>query len=251
MNHKGIVDIIGSAAEVTPDRIKGRAVAVIDVFRATSVMCEAIANGAKKIIPVTDVQTCHQLKTEILRQSPQEKILLGGERKTYKIEGFDLDNSPLAYTREMVQDATIIMSTTNGTRTINAASAADHIFIASFLNATAVTQSLAATNLDITIICAGRHDRFTIEDGLCAGLIALQLQSMGYALTDYAWTMADIYERYSSDIYTPLAHCEHYNYIRERLYDDIQYCLSKNILNITPKVQYNEHSGYQDIRLLR
>lgn len=243
------VDIISSAAEVRASRIEGRSAAVIDVFRATSVMCTAMANGAKRIIPVTDIESCHSLQAKLLQNNPTDKILLGGERLTYIIEGFDLDNSPLAYTREKVEGATIIMSTTNGTRTINAAFDAANIYVASMLNATAVTNAMLEKGNDISLICSGRHNLFTMEDGLCAGYMAQILADNGCELTDYAWTLADLYQRHKENLHQVLLHCKHYNNIQNRLSKDVEYCLQKDILTIIPKIQTNEHGNYQEILL--
>ena len=46
------IDLILSAREIFPDKVKDKTVVVIDVLRATSVMTTALANGAKEIIPV-------------------------------------------------------------------------------------------------------------------------------------------------------------------------------------------------------
>lgn len=243
------VDVIGSAAEVRAARVEGRSAAVIDVFRATSVMCTALANGAKRVIPVTDIESCHALGAKLLQENPNEKVLLGGERLTYIIEGFDLDNSPLAYTPEKVAGATVIMSTTNGTRTINAAFDSSSIYIASMPNAAAAAQELLKQEQDITIICSGRHNVFTMEDGLCAGYIADLLAKAGCQLTDYAWTMADLYNRYQNDLHQALIHCKHYNNIKGRLAADVEYCLRRDILNVVPKIKNNEHGNYQEILL--
>ena len=132
------IDIIGTAAEVSPERVEGRNVAVIDVFRATSVMVTALGNGAREIIPMTGIEESFRLRDRLVAEHRQQEdpgpVLLGGERNTVIIEGFDLDNSPLRYTPEVVRDATIVMSTTNGTRAVNCAQGlANEIYIAALL----------------------------------------------------------------------------------------------------------------------
>ncbi|MEG2318989.1 MAG: 2-phosphosulfolactate phosphatase [Mucinivorans sp.] len=240
------VEVYGSAAEVTPDRVEGCVAVVIDVFRATSVMCTAMENGARRIIPVTSIQECHELQDKL---SP-ESTLLGGERKTRLIEGFDLDNSPLKYTRQAIEEQTIIMSTTNGTRTINVAQEAAELYIGSLLNARAIVRKVIDTQLNVVIICAGRKNFFTMEDGLCAGLMAGELALEGYHLGDFAWVMADLYIKYKSNLRVALRHCRHYNQIIDGgLADDVAYCLQEDIFKSTPKVIRNENSGYQEILL--
>lgn len=236
------VDIIGTAAEVTPERVTGRNAAVIDVFRATSVMVTALGNGAREIIPMTGIEESFRLRDQIAANHKQNSdsgpVLLGGERKTVIIEGFDLDNSPLRYSPDIVRDATIVMSTTNGTRAVNCAQGlADEIYIAALLNADAVSRRLGELGKDITLICSGRHDRFTIEDSLCAGMMARYLgEHFGYTLTDFAWWCSDVYQRYEADLQAALDHCLHYHSIKERWSEDIQWCLKRNAMNITPHI---------------
>lgn len=231
------VDVIGTAAEVTDQRVEGHSVAVIDVFRATSVMVTALENGATSIIPITGVDETFALRDKMLKHNPQANIIIGGERKTEIVEGFDLDNSPLRYTPEVIAGATIIMSTTNGTRAVNCARAAAEIYIAALLNADAAADALAESGRDVVLICSGRHNRFTIEDGLCAGMMARRLEQVyGYRPTDFAWAMIDIYERWAEDLRGALDHCEHYNNIKNRWAEDISWCLERNRINTTPKV---------------
>lgn len=236
------VDIIGTAAEVSDERVAGRNVAVIDVFRATSVMVTALGNGAREIIPVTEIEESFRLRDKIAEEHKQTDdngpVLLGGERNTVIIEGFDLDNSPLRYTPEIVRDATIVMNTTNGTRAVNCAQgAANEIYIAALLNADAVARQLGELGQEVVLVCSGRHDRFTIEDGLCAGMMARYLaQNYGYTLTDFAWWCADVYQRYEDDLGQVLDHCEHYHNIKGRWGADIEWCLMRNAMDTAPHI---------------
>ena len=236
------VDIIGTAAEVSPERVEGRNAAVIDVFRATSVIVTALGNGAREIIPKTGIEESFELRDRIAEEhrstGDSGPVLLGGERKTVIIEGFDLDNSPLRYTPDIVRDATIVMSTTNGTRAVNCAQGlADEIYIAALLNADAVARRLGHLGKDVALICSGRHDRFTIEDSLCAGMMARYLgRHYGYKLTDFAWWCADVYARYEDDLQQALDHCLHYHTIRDRWAEDIEWCLQRNVLDTTPHI---------------
>lgn len=236
------VDIIGTAAEVNPERVEGRNAAVIDVFRATSVIVTALGNGAREIIPMTGIEESFELRDRIAEEhrvsGDSGPVLLGGERKTIIIEGFDLDNSPLRYSPDIVDDATIVMSTTNGTRAVNCAQGlADEIYIAALLNADAVAKRLGQLGKDVALICSGRHDRFTIEDSLCAGMMARYLgQHYGYKLTDFAWWCADVYRRYEDNLQGALDHCLHYHSIRDRWAEDIEWCLRRNVLDTTPHI---------------
>lgn len=71
--------------------LKNKNVVVIDTLRATSVITTALYNGAKEIIPVSEVEEA----IELVKSLDKTTYLLGGERNSTKIEGFDLSNSPL------------------------------------------------------------------------------------------------------------------------------------------------------------
>lgn len=114
--------------ELTEGILKDSYAIVIDLLRATSTMIWAISNGANVIIPVENI-----LEAKLFKRL-DESVLLGGERGGLKIEGFDLDNSPLSYKKEVVFGKAIVMTTTNGTRALKKASFAKRIFLGSFIN---------------------------------------------------------------------------------------------------------------------
>ena len=58
--------------------------------------------------------------------------VLGGERKGLKIEGFDFGNSPLEYTKEMVNGKDVFMTTSNGTRAIESSANGSKTFYSLF-----------------------------------------------------------------------------------------------------------------------
>ena len=55
------VDVMMYAGEVTPERVLHSSVAVIDVFRATSVIVEALQNGARAVVPVVTVEEAREM----------------------------------------------------------------------------------------------------------------------------------------------------------------------------------------------
>ncbi|MCK7526033.1 MAG: 2-phosphosulfolactate phosphatase [Ignavibacteriales bacterium] len=61
-----------------------------------------------------------------------DKLLLGGERNTKKIEGFALGNSPFEYSKEIVEGKTIVFYTTNGTKSIAKAKYSENLYTCSF-----------------------------------------------------------------------------------------------------------------------
>lgn len=165
-----IFDVVLAPSEVDGACLAGRAVAVVDVLRATSTIIEALSNGARAVIPVDTVENAVRAATGIGR----DEVLLGGERQGRLIDGFDLGNSPLEYSASRVAGKTLVMTTTNGTRALLAGSAGARCVVAAFLNVTAVVDALADEE-DVVLLCAGRAGRFALEDAACAGLIGRRL----------------------------------------------------------------------------
>ena len=70
--------------------LAGRGVVVIDVLRATTTIITALANGAKAVIPAATSEEAVRLASNL----EKDGVLLAGERRSVKIEGFALGNSP-------------------------------------------------------------------------------------------------------------------------------------------------------------
>ena len=94
------------------DTLIDRTVVVIDVLRATSVIVQAISQGALEILPSASAEEAFQMA----KVFPQDSILLGGERESKKVPGFDLGNSPKEYVAERIRGKKLILATTNGTK---------------------------------------------------------------------------------------------------------------------------------------
>ncbi len=148
-------------------------VVVIDVLRATSTIVEALANGARAVFPVTTADEAVRIAQNIGR----DQALLCGERRSVRIEGFDLGNSPLEFTKERVSGRPLVMTTTNGTAALAAVAAVKNTLIASLLNVGAVAAEVAeAGGGGVAIVCAGRERRFALEDAVCAGALIRGIQ---------------------------------------------------------------------------
>ncbi|MEX2288157.1 MAG: 2-phosphosulfolactate phosphatase [Planctomycetaceae bacterium] len=106
------------------------------------------------------------------RPPAHEDVLLGGERFGTRIEGFDLDNSPLNYSPDVVAGKTIAYTTTNGTRALLRSSRADRILVGALTNLDAIVECLVSESRPIHLVCAGTDGRITSEDVLCAGAVA-------------------------------------------------------------------------------
>jgi 2-phosphosulfolactate phosphatase len=152
---------------------------VIDVLRATSVMATALQAGAAKII------TCREVQEAVrLANSCEPRPLLAGERECKPIDGFDLGNSPLEYQPEVVGQRALVMTTTNGTRAIDAVAKVDRVITACFLNLSAVVTRLGGAKR-VHLVCAGTNGQLTAEDVSLAGAIIQRCQ------TEYEATLVD------------------------------------------------------------
>jgi 2-phosphosulfolactate phosphatase len=169
MNRKVYVHLLPALFE--PDDVRGGIAVIIDVLRASTTITHALINGASRVIPCGEVEEAHQIS----RQSPSERVLLGGEREGLLIGGFDLDNNPFAYSSEVVQGKTIVFTTTNGTRALLRSALADRILIGAFVNLQAVVNVLSADSRPIHLVCAGTKGKICVEDALCAGAIVDRL----------------------------------------------------------------------------
>jgi 2-phosphosulfolactate phosphatase len=162
------LDVFFTPNQVKPSDTAGRLVVIVDVLRASTTVATALGNGAKTVIPLEGADEVITRSKEFARTG----VLLAGEQKMLPIAGFDLGNSPQDFTPEVVEGKTILITTTNGTRTLLGVQGARDIVIASYVNFTAVLAMMklaARSNTDIAIICAGEEGSFTLEDAACAG----------------------------------------------------------------------------------
>jgi 2-phosphosulfolactate phosphatase len=145
---------------------KGKTVVVVDVLRASSTIVQACENGVARIIPVATVEEAAKLLSTLERK----RTLLGGEREGLPIDGFDLGNSPLEYTEQVVKGKTLIFTTSNGTAAITKSASAREIVLGCFLNLSAVvTHVISSRAKKVAVLCAGNLGRLSLEDFVCGG----------------------------------------------------------------------------------
>lgn len=207
---------------------------VLDIFRATTSIITAVSNGCTTVVPVLSVDDAYSLANQM------DAPLFAGERQSIKIEGFHFGNSPFEFSREKVQNQTIVMTTTNGTIAIKSTESAYLTLLGSFINAKAVCQAAQKQEKDILLVCAGTDGLFSLEDALCAGLL-VNLLSKGntYVLTDSAQGVQVMYNGAREDISEIVSKSRN----GKRLYDmglqkDVEYCLRTDTVTIVP--QYRE-----------
>jgi len=220
--------------EIKNIELASKLVVIIDVLRASSTIVTALANGCCGFIPILSP---NQAKKKA-QQFEKEMALLGGEREGIKIEGFDLGNSPREYKRELVNDKTIIFSTTNGVKTLEMVKGAHRIIIGSFLNLQAVCNYCANYKGDILLICAGKEGKFSLEDAACAGMIINSLRDVffsGQQEIDANLTAQLLYEKFSNNILEILRKSQHGRYLESiGLVEDLKFCSQLDFFHIVP-----------------
>ena len=212
----------------------GKTVVVIDVLRATTTIIAAFENGAKEIVPVNAIEFAMKATSGTFGG----KTLLGGERNAKKIEGFNLGNSPLEYSADVVSGKSIVFFTTNGTKAIVKAKFADHLFVASFNNIAAVAKKLLELNLDFDIVCAGKNGGFSLEDAVCAGKLISEIMQKkdNVDLSDAALASVKLNDVFGIDFYKTLTECEHGKLLIENGFlDDLKYAANFNSSNLVPQ----------------
>ncbi|MDZ5254745.1 2-phosphosulfolactate phosphatase family protein [Clostridium sp. LIBA-8841] len=224
------IDVIISADYIDSESLKGKIAVVIDMLRATSVITTALSNRAKRVIPVVSVDDAFNKAEEL--KALGEEVLLGGERKALKIDGFDFSNSPLEYKRDIVEGKNVIMSTTNGTRALNLCSKADKVVVASVLNGQAVAKYLENEEKEVVFVNSGTNGEFSSDDFVCAGYIISELaKNKELELTDIAKTAKYVYES-SKSIDEFIKDAKHYNILKNLgLEEDLKYCSTKNLID--------------------
>jgi len=211
----------------------GKTVVVIDVLRATSVIVTAIANGAREIIPVSTLDFAMKVSGDAFRS----QTLLCGERNTKMVEGFNLGNSPSEYTSEVVSGKSIILYTTNGSKSIVKAKFAENLFIASFLNLKVVVKHLKKLKKDVDIVCAGTNGFFNMEDSICAGTIVSELKNEidNLTLSDSAAASVTLSKFTARSIPNMLHKTEHGKLLIENGFKaDVEDCAILDKYNVIP-----------------
>ncbi len=203
---------------------------VLDIFRATTSIITAIANGCATLIPVMSIDEAYRTAEQI------EGPLFAGERQSIKITGFDFGNSPFEFSADQVQGKTIIMTTTNGTIAIKSTENAYLTLLGSFINAAAVCRAAQQQNKDILLVCAGTDGLFSLEDAFCAGLLVkLLTKDKQYELTDAARGVQAMYHGAQEAVLSILSESRN----GKRLYSlgleaDVEYCLSTDSSSTVP-----------------
>ncbi|MDR6549342.1 2-phosphosulfolactate phosphatase [Paenibacillus qinlingensis] len=236
------IEVIATICEARSDEFLHKTVIVVDVLRATSTIITALMNGCKGVVPVETVIKAKELA--------REGDLLGGERYCKKIPGFDFGNSPLEYSREAVQGKRVILTTTNGTRGIQKATKADRVLAGALINAKAVAEAAIDLKRDTVIVCAGTQDVFSLEDGICAGLIldeiAAILGESQMMTNDFGLAMRGSYLEAKDRLLATLLACTNGKKMKKSGFlADVELCAKVNTTDCVPVLEHDQMVLYQ------
>ena len=182
------------------------------------------------------------------------EALTGGERKGNPLDDFELGNSPMEYSPEVVGGKTIVLTTSNGTRALHNAGEAAEILVGSFNNIDSVAEQIVrSSNTGWVFACAGtsRGTAVTPEDVLFAGELARLLtgetreedKSLSLNTRDWELTGAAIVARgfalsCSRDLFNAISSMPHAQRLKRMgKFGDVEYASRRNITMTVPRAQ--------------
>jgi 2-phosphosulfolactate phosphatase len=193
---------------------------VVDVMRATSIIVQALASGYRRVLCCAEIDHALALRAEL-----GDAAITGGEWVAKRIEAFDAGASPREFLEPRAE--TLILSTTNGTRSIVAAvSSCDEVVVGALLNLDAV--AARAAREETIILCAGYEGVFAIDDAYCAGRI---VQLIDAERTDSAVASALVADRFPQAIDGINAR----TYGPPGLEEDIAWCAQVSLHDVVPR----------------
>lgn len=229
MDTRKRIEVCFTPGEYTYFKDEFEIVVVIDVLRATSAICAAFDNGISAIIPVPTVEEAWEYK--------QKGYLAGAERKGQIVDGFDFGNSPFSYMKEEFKGKEVVLTTTNGTKSLDVAKNAETVVVGSFLNLKALSKWLEQQEKNVLCLCSGWQDKFNLEDTICAGAISDYLISTGNYISIEDSSIAAKYLFLSAkDNYLGyLKSSSHRRRLKNlNLNEDIKYCLTPDQTSVIP-----------------
>jgi len=226
------IDVFFSPVAVTAPDTAGRTVVVIDVLRATTSIAVALANGAKAVVPAASSEEALRLAQNLER----DDVVLAGERKSQRVPGFALGNSPAEFTKDVVQGKTVVMATTNGTPAFLCVQNAREVISGAAVNfSVSVARCRAALEQhgELAILCAGRERHFALEDAFAAGRLAKVLLPEGglrrVKVNDSAVAALELARHYGEKWLRALRASSHGQDLADLGYrEDVKFCAIEN-----------------------
>jgi 2-phosphosulfolactate phosphatase len=200
-------------------------VVVVDAFRASTTIAVLVSKGAR-VVPLASLEEAASAETDF-------RV---GERGSAKVAGFDFGNSPTEILgSEVPPNSTVALSTTNGTRIVEAAGGAKAILTGAFVNAGVLAEDLTTGTYDeaeVVVIGCGWEGRRASEDEAAAGAILHRLRSCGAELDERA---GRVVERYLSRPVRMLRNNSAARRLKRLGYErDLEFCLAEDTVPVVP-----------------
>lgn len=227
------IDVFFSVHSFQEEDLRGKSAVIIDILRASSSIITGMSNGAKKIIPVGDMNDAMKIATTM----DQKDYLLCGEKNGSKVEGYHLGNSPLEYTPEKISGKTLIFSSTNGTKAIKKAALANEIYIGGFLNQQSILNALKQHDDEIVLICSGWQGRLSFEDILFAGALIHEITGgqLPAGAKDGTKVAFGLFEKFGDDLTGHVRNSDHARRLAKIVpTDDVEFCCTVNKFDVLP-----------------
>lgn len=144
-----------------PAQFNTGAVIVIDTHNFTSTVVQALANGAKGVIPITE-------------GVPEEVELVADDWEN------EFSNHPEDMHHPRVEENYIGIASMNGApavHTVNANGNFDELYLASLTNAKYVAETVLENHDEVTFVLSGSDGHASPEDALTASYIAHQIDA--------------------------------------------------------------------------
>jgi 2-phosphosulfolactate phosphatase len=217
----------------------GSVVVVVDAFRASTTIALLVSKGAG-VVPVVSVEEA----------ASADAAFRIGERGSAKVAGFDFGNSPTEILgSEIPPGSTVVLSTTNGTRVVEAAGGARAILTGAFVNAGVLAEELAAGTYNaagVVVVGCGWEGRRASEDEAAAGAILHRLRSRGAELDGRA---SRVVERYLSRSAGALRNNSAARRLKRLGYEkDLELCLAEDTVPVVPRLVGGAFVGRVDPR---
>lgn len=202
----------------------GAVLVIVDAFRASTTISLLVSRGVR-VLPVASIKEAAASRADF-------RI---GERGSAKVAGFDFGNSPTEISASNLSSgSTAAMSTTNGTRVIEAGLDAAAIYTGAFVNAGHLASNIYAgfPGSEVVVVGCGWEGRRASEDESAAGAIIHRLALLGSELDPRARRMEELY------LSRPLANLKANSAARRLLRlghaQDVEFCIRQDALPAAP-----------------
>ena len=220
--------------------MRRRVAVVIDVLRATTSILTLFERGCAEVLVAPTVDAARRCVSE-----SEMRVRTAGEEGGLPPAGFEFGNSPAAFARADVSGSRVVIATTNGTRALHAVREAPAVFAACLRNRAAAARAAAAAALDggydLTVVCAGREGRFSLDDAYAAGGVADALvehlaERAAPITTDAVLAARALYRAWADPIDVFRQTAGGRNVLAIGLEEDLYYCAARDRSELVPRV---------------